>query len=93
MSSINLWPVLNELNLEFVSNIKYFCVLGNENEVIIVTKNDKVFSFGNNSYRGLGLGHDIAVKESEIVNNLCDQQIIVRTIMISISTMTVIQLQ
>jgi alpha-tubulin suppressor-like RCC1 family protein len=77
MSSITLWPILHQLKLEFVSNIKFFCVFGEKaNNVIIVTKNDKVFTFGSNEYGVLGLGHNNAVKEPQIVNDLCDQQII-----------------
>jgi RCC1 and BTB domain-containing protein len=33
-------------------------------------------SFGDNKYGCLGLGHNNAVKEPQIVNQLCDQQII-----------------
>jgi alpha-tubulin suppressor-like RCC1 family protein len=77
MSSITLWPILHKLKTEFVSNIKSFCIFGeNGNEVIIVTKNDKVFAFGDNKYGCLGLGHNNAVKVPEIVKELCDQQII-----------------
>jgi RCC1 and BTB domain-containing protein len=62
---------------QFVSNIKFFCVFSQTgNNIIIVTKNDKVFTFGSNEYGCLGLGHNNAVKEPEIVNELCDQQII-----------------
>ncbi len=44
MCSITLWPILHQLKPQFVSNIKFFCVFSkNRNNVIIVTKNDKVF--------------------------------------------------
>jgi RCC1 and BTB domain-containing protein len=77
MSSITFWPIFNELNPEIVSNIKFFLIFGNNgNDVLIVTKNDKVFAFGDNTYGCLGLGHYKAVKEIEIVNELCDQKII-----------------
>jgi alpha-tubulin suppressor-like RCC1 family protein len=77
MSSITLWPILHKLKPQFVSNIQFFYIFGeNGNEVIIVTKNDKVFAFGDNNYGCLGLGHNNAVKEPQIVNQLCDQQII-----------------
>jgi RCC1 and BTB domain-containing protein len=77
LSSITLWPILHQLKPEFVSNIKLFCVFSEKgNNVIIVTKNDKVFTFGSNEFGCLGLGHNNAVKESQIVNELCDQQII-----------------
>ncbi len=77
MSSNTFWPVLQELKFKFVSNIKFFFVFGDhENEVMIVTKNNKVFAFGDNSDGCLGLGHNNAVKEPQIINELCDQQII-----------------
>jgi RCC1 and BTB domain-containing protein len=77
MSFITLWPILHQLKYEFVSNIKFFCVFSDKgNNVIIVMKNDKVFTFGSNEYGVLGLGHNNTVKEPEIVNELCDQQII-----------------
>jgi alpha-tubulin suppressor-like RCC1 family protein len=58
-------------------NIKTFYIFGkNGKEVIIVDKNNKVFAFGDNKYGCLGLGHNKVVKEPEIVNELCDQQII-----------------
>jgi hypothetical protein len=44
--------------------------------VIIVTKDNKVLAFGDNQFGCLGLGHNNAVKEPQIVNKLCDQKII-----------------
>jgi RCC1 and BTB domain-containing protein len=77
MSSITLWPILHQLKPEFVSNIKLFCVFSESgNNVIIVTKNDEVLSFGDNKYGCLGLEHNVAVKEPQIIKELCDQQII-----------------
>jgi alpha-tubulin suppressor-like RCC1 family protein len=76
MSSINLWPVLNILKPELVANINYFCVFGKGTEVIIVTKNDKVYAFGENQFGCLGLGHKKSIKAPQIINKLCDQQII-----------------
>jgi RCC1 and BTB domain-containing protein len=77
MCSITLWPILHQLKPQFVSNIKFFCVFGeSRNNVIIVRKNDKVFTFGSNEYGVLGLGHNNAVKGPQIVNKLRDQQII-----------------
>jgi RCC1 and BTB domain-containing protein len=71
------YPVLNKLKPEFISDIKFFCIFGDDgNEVIIVSKDDKVFAFGDNKHGCLGLGHNNAVKEPEIVDELCDQQII-----------------
>jgi alpha-tubulin suppressor-like RCC1 family protein len=60
-----------------VSNIKFFYVFSETgNNVIMVTKNDKVFAFGDKNNGCLRLGHNNAVKEPEIVNELCDQQFI-----------------
>ncbi len=69
MTSSTLWPILHKLKTEFVSNIKSFCIFGeNGSEFIIVSKNYKMFAFGNNKYGCLGLGHYNAVKEPKIVN-------------------------
>ncbi len=46
------------------------------NQVLIVTKNDKFDSFGNNSNGCLSLGHKYPIEEHFIVNELRDQQII-----------------
>jgi alpha-tubulin suppressor-like RCC1 family protein len=43
---------------------------------MIVTKNDKVFIYGKNKFGVLGLGHNNAVNEPNIVKELYDQQII-----------------
>jgi alpha-tubulin suppressor-like RCC1 family protein len=77
MSDIKEWKVLYKLNPQFVNNIEFLCVLGQiRNEVLIVTKNDKFYSFGNNSNGCLGLGHKYPIEEPFVVNELCDQQII-----------------
>ena len=58
-------------------DIKFFCVFGdNENDVIFVTNDDKVYAFGDNKYGCLGLGHNNRVNEPNIVNELCGQQIV-----------------
>jgi E3 ubiquitin-protein ligase HERC4 len=44
--------------------------------VLIVTKDDKTYAFGKNSYNQLGFGHNEIVNEIQIVEELCDQQII-----------------
>jgi alpha-tubulin suppressor-like RCC1 family protein len=44
--------------------------------VSIVTKDDKTYAFGNNGWGQLGLGHDEVVNDTQIVEELCDQQII-----------------
>jgi alpha-tubulin suppressor-like RCC1 family protein len=77
------FDVLNELNDEFKQRVKilyvfenyYFSVLKGYN-VSIVTKDDKTFAFGQNSFNQLGFGHNEVVNEIQIVEELCDQQII-----------------
>jgi alpha-tubulin suppressor-like RCC1 family protein len=44
--------------------------------VLIVTKDDKTYSFGKNSWRTLSFGHNEVVNKIQIVEQLCDQQII-----------------
>ncbi len=75
MTAFSLWSV--SISSDFASNINFFCVIGqNRNEVLVIMKDDKVFALGSNSCGCVGLGHNSAVKEPEIVNELCDQQII-----------------
>jgi alpha-tubulin suppressor-like RCC1 family protein len=45
-------------------------------QVLIVTKDDKCYGFGQNEFGVLGLGHDIQVKELKIIEELCCKQII-----------------
>jgi alpha-tubulin suppressor-like RCC1 family protein/tRNA A-37 threonylcarbamoyl transferase component Bud32 len=83
------FDVLNELNEEFKQRVKILYVfedyeyIENMNKyvlrgynVLMVTKDDKTYAFGNNTYNQLGFGHNRVVKEIQIVNELCDQQII-----------------
>jgi RCC1 and BTB domain-containing protein len=66
MSSITDWPLMKNLKTEFVSNIKFFCCFGTYGrEVIIVTKDDKVFTFWAK-----------AVSKPGLVKALCGQKII-----------------
>jgi len=48
----------------------------NLNQILIVTKDDKVFAFGSNNNQFLGLGHKNAIKELTIVKELCNKGII-----------------
>ncbi len=75
MSTIALWPIL--LKPDFVSNINFFCVFGDKgNEYIIVTNDNKIFSFGSNKYGCLGLGHNNPVQKPEIVEELIGLKIV-----------------
>jgi alpha-tubulin suppressor-like RCC1 family protein len=70
--------VLNELNDKFKQRVKILYVFQDypNFNVLIVTKDDKTFAFGGNSYNRLGFGHKKVVNKIQIVEELCDQQII-----------------
>jgi RCC1 and BTB domain-containing protein len=73
------FDVLNELNDEFKQGVKILYVFEDDEDefnVLIVTKDDKTFAFGINSHNQLGFGHNFVVNEIQIVEELCDQQII-----------------
>jgi alpha-tubulin suppressor-like RCC1 family protein len=78
------FDVLKELKPEFKQRVKILYVFenydlfGSQNgyNVLIVTKDDKTFAFGRNFYSQLGFGHEEVVNEIQIVEELCDQQII-----------------
>jgi alpha-tubulin suppressor-like RCC1 family protein/tRNA A-37 threonylcarbamoyl transferase component Bud32 len=83
------FDVLNKLNDEFKQRVKILYVFENYEwnqnikhcnfkgyNVLIVTKDDKTYAFGINSFNQLGFGHDKVVNEIQIVKELCDQQII-----------------
>jgi RCC1 and BTB domain-containing protein len=77
MINITNWTVLHKLKPQFVSSIKFFNISGeNGSEVMIVTKDDDVFSFGNNKNGLLGLELDIIYENPTIVSELCDKQLI-----------------
>lgn len=71
------YELLRQLDPQFVKLIKSVYVFGKYGtEVLIITKEDKVYAFGLNSFGCLGLGHNISVKEPNIVGELCDKQIV-----------------
>jgi alpha-tubulin suppressor-like RCC1 family protein len=72
---IEKFDVLNVLNDEFKQKVKILYVFEYSN-VLIVTKDDKTYAFGINSFNRLGFGHNRVVNEIQIVRELCDQQII-----------------
>jgi tRNA A-37 threonylcarbamoyl transferase component Bud32 len=76
------FDVSKELNNELKQRVKilyvfedYELVIKGYN-VLIVTKDDKIYAFGNNTYNQLGFGHNRVVNEIQIVKKLCGQQII-----------------
>jgi alpha-tubulin suppressor-like RCC1 family protein len=72
------FDVLNKLNAEFKQRVKILYVFEDfkRDNVLIVTKDDITYAFGNNDFGLLGFGHDEVVNEIQIVEELCDQQII-----------------
>ncbi len=70
------FDVLNKLNDEFKQRVKILYVFENYypkgNNVFIVTKDDKTYAFGKNSWGKLGFGHNRVVNEIQIVEELCD---------------------
>jgi alpha-tubulin suppressor-like RCC1 family protein len=74
------FDVLKKLNDEFKQRVKILYVFEDyevdKYNVLMVTKDDKTYAFGRNSYNQLGFGHEEVVNEIQIVEELCDQQII-----------------
>jgi E3 ubiquitin-protein ligase HERC4 len=75
---IKKFEVLNELKEEFLSEIKLLYIFKNynENNALIVTNDDKVFAFGDNSYGVLGFGHSSQIKQITINEELSHKQMI-----------------
>jgi hypothetical protein len=76
---IEKFDVLNELDEEFKQRVKILYVFEDRLKgcnVLIVTKDDKTYAFGNNTENQLGFGHNRVVNEKQIAEELCDQQII-----------------
>jgi alpha-tubulin suppressor-like RCC1 family protein len=69
------FKVLNELKEDFLNEIKLLYVF-KENDVLIVTNDDKVFAFGDNNRGVLGFGHEQEVNELTINEHLSHKQII-----------------
>ncbi len=69
--------VFNNLSNHLINNIKIIYVFGYKvSEVLIVTKDDKCYGFGQNEFGELGFGHNRQVKEPKIIEELCYKQII-----------------
>ncbi len=65
-----------KLKLEFVLIIKFFFVFGETgNQFFFITKDDILYTFGDNLFWCLGLGHNNAVRVPEFVKELCGQQL------------------
>jgi E3 ubiquitin-protein ligase HERC4 len=76
------FDVLNKLDDEFKQRVKILYVFEDYKydikgyNVLIVTKDDKTYASGINTFNQLGFGHNRVVNEIQIVEELCDQQII-----------------
>jgi hypothetical protein len=79
------FDVLSELNDEFKQRVKILYVFENYElnknknllvlkgyNVLIVTKDDKTYAFGNNGWGISGFGRNSVVNEIQIVEELCD---------------------
>jgi RCC1 and BTB domain-containing protein len=78
---IEKFDLLSELNDEFKQRVKILYVFedydyNDKYNVLIVTKDDETYAFGTNAFNQLGFGHNRVVNEIQIVEQLCDQQII-----------------
>jgi alpha-tubulin suppressor-like RCC1 family protein len=86
---IENFEILSRLNDVFKQRIKILFVFENYDyipskadwvlegyNVIMVTDDNKTYAFGNNTHNQLGFGHNRVVNEIQIVEELCDQQII-----------------
>jgi hypothetical protein len=77
MSPNNDSNFMNVLSNHFINNINILFTFSYKvTEVLIVTKDDKCYGFGQNDCRVLGLGHDRQVREPKIIEELCFKQII-----------------
>jgi alpha-tubulin suppressor-like RCC1 family protein len=77
------FDVLNELNDEFKQRVKILYVFENYDygilkgyNVLVVTKDDKTYAFSRINRNRTHFRHNFVVNEIQIVEELCDQQII-----------------
>jgi alpha-tubulin suppressor-like RCC1 family protein len=74
---INSYGILRNFDEEIVQNIKIFSIFGtNGSDVIVVTKGDKVYSFGNNSNGCLGFDHRNPIEKPKLINELSGKEIV-----------------
>ena len=70
---MNKFEICDELNNKLRKVIKSFYVFDDRKgyNVLFVTIDDIVFGFGSNDCGVCGLGHEMVVNESQVVNELC----------------------
>ena len=77
LTNITNWYVLHRMKPQFLSRIASFIVFGdNGTEVLLVTKDDAVYSFGINKFGCLGLGHKNEVTEPTEILDLRSKQVV-----------------
>ena len=56
-SSVCIWPILNAIDRKLVKKAKYFAILDNGSNAILITLDNEAYSIGANGTHGpLGLG-------------------------------------
>jgi RCC1 and BTB domain-containing protein len=77
MSTAIQCAILSKLHEEFLKNIKIISVFGQKtSEVLVVSKDDECYGFGENDWGVLGFGHNKQVSEPELIEELCFKKII-----------------
>ena len=75
----NIFKNFNVCKSSFLKNfyVKCFHIFDDSNgfNILFVTTDDKVYSFGSNQFGVCGLGHNKNVKYPEIISELCDKNI------------------
>ena len=71
------WPILHRLEHSFLHQIRSFLVFGDRGtEVLIITVNDFIYTFGENKWPSLPLGHRDRIERPEEIVELRKQKII-----------------
>ncbi|CAG2104698.1 unnamed protein product [Medioppia subpectinata] len=71
------YKLLRQLRPEFIKRVKTVSVFGRYGtDVVIVTKEDEVYTFGENRNGCLGVGHNRPVAEPTLVRELCHKQVV-----------------
>ena len=74
---LNRFDICSKISEKFKRKIKTFIVFydGDEDNILFITSDDKVFSFGYNQFGCCGLGHNCVVNEPQIIPQLCHKNI------------------
>ena len=76
-SETDRFKLLNCVEDDIKETIKLFFVFsyGKNRNILFVTKDDQVFGLGDNEFGVCGIGHNRAVKEPELIQELCEQNV------------------